>query len=94
MADVKVEQAHSVSRSEARQRIQSFEDMMGKYGVKAKWKGDSAKLKGIGVSGSIDVTDDKVSVVVKLGMMAKAAGIDPKRLEGSISRRLEAAFED
>jgi len=26
--------------------------------------------------------------------MAKAAGVDPVRLEGSISKRLKAAYED
>ncbi len=94
MADVRVTQAHSLSPDEAIQRIGSFEEMMSKYGVKAKWKGHSAQLKGMGVSGSIDITNSAATVVVKLGMMARAAGVDPARLEGSIRKRLAAAFSD
>ena len=94
MADVRVTQAHTLSPDEAITRIGSFEEMMAKYGVKAKWKGHSAQLKGTGVSGSIDVTGSNVTVLVKLGMMARAVGVDPVRLEGSIRKRLTAAFEE
>ena len=34
-----------------------------------------------------------VTVSLKLGVLAKAAGADPKRLEASITKRLKAAFE-
>ncbi|MCA9539315.1 MAG: polyhydroxyalkanoic acid system family protein [Myxococcales bacterium] len=93
MADVKVTESHALGAAEAIKRIASFEEMMAKYGVKSIWKGNSAKLDGTGVSGSIDVTDTAVSVVVKLGMLAKMAGIDPGKLEGPIRKRLKAAFE-
>jgi putative polyhydroxyalkanoate system protein len=93
MAEIRVVQPHSVSRADARARMQDFEQSMSKYGVTSKWSGDSAKLKGMAVNGSIDVSDAEVVVVLKLGMMAKAAGVDPERLQGSISRRLATAFE-
>ncbi len=94
MAEVRVSQAHSLSPDEAVRRIGSFEEMMAKYGVKAKWRGHAAQLKGMGVTGSIDITDSAATVVVKLGMMARAAGVDPARLEGSIRKRLKAAFAE
>lgn len=94
MSEVRVSQAHSLSPDEARGRIAEFESMMAKYGVKADWKGNSAKLKGTGVSGSIDVSGSSVDVVVKLGMMARAVGVDPKKLEASIRKRLVAAFAE
>lgn len=93
MSDVVVEQAHNLAPEEAKKKIADFEDMMKKYGVKAAWKGNSAELKGTGVSGSIEVTPSKVKVVVKLGMMARAVGVDPTKLQGSITRRLKEAFE-
>ncbi len=93
MADVRVTQSHSLSRDEAKQQMAGFEEMMKKYGVSAKWSVGHADLKGTGVKGSIDVGDSKVQVELKLGMLAKAAGIDPARLEKSISRRLKEAFE-
>jgi len=94
MSDVRVTQSHDLPVDEAVERVTEFEDMIKKYGVKSTWKGGHADLKGMGVKGSIDVTDSDVTVVLKLGMMAKAAGVDPKRLEGSIRKRLAAAFED
>ncbi|MGB5374869.1 MAG: polyhydroxyalkanoic acid system family protein, partial [Polyangiales bacterium] len=75
------------------QKLGGFEDMMKKYGVSAKWSGSHADLKGTGVKGAIDITDSDVRVELKLGMLAKAAGIDPDRLSKSIGRRLKEAFE-
>ena len=93
MTDVRITQNHTVSLDEAKQKLSSFEDMMKKYGVSAKWSGRHADLKGTGVKGAIDVTDTGVTVELKLGMLAKAAGIDPDRLQKSIGRRLKEAFE-
>lgn len=93
MADVVVEQSHSLTPVEARSKIASFEEMMSKYGVKADWSGNKATLKGTGVSGSIDVDTRRVRVEVKLGMMAKVAGVDPVKLKSSIEKRLKSAFE-
>ena len=93
MATVKVKQPHNVSVSEAIAKMKDFEDMMAKYMAKATWKGETAEIKGPGVSGSIKATGSDVTVELKLGMMAKAAGVDPARLEKSIARRLKEGFE-
>lgn len=94
MSKILVRQAHNKSVDEARAAIRDFEQQIAKYGLKANWKGNSATLKGIGASGRIDITSSDVAIEVKLGMMAKAAGIDADRLETSIKKRLVAAFED
>lgn len=94
MSKVVVEQAHTKGVEGARGALESFEEMIGKYGMKTTWKGSNAVLKGIGASGSIKVGATSVSVEVKLGMMAKAAGVDPVRLEQSIRKRLVAALGD
>lgn len=88
MSEVRVSEPHQLPPDEAIGRIRSFEEMLAKYGVKAVWKGAHADLKGTGVSGSIDVSGASVDVVVKLGLLARAAGVDPARLERSIQRRL------
>ena len=93
MTDVRVTRDHSFNLDDAKQRLGSFEDMMKKYGVSAKWSGGHADLKGTGVKGAIDVTDTRVTIELKLGMLAKAAGIDPERLHKSIERRLKEGFE-
>lgn len=94
MAKIVVQQNHSLSPDEAISKIAGFQEMMAKYGVKAKWKGNHADLKGLGVSGSIDVSDSEVVVTLKLGMMAKAAGVDADRLKKSIEKRLGPALSD
>ena len=92
MSDVRVTESHSLSTDEAIGRIKSFEEMLTKYGVKTVWKGNQAELKGTGVSGNINVSDSAVDVVVKLGFLAKAAGVKPEKLESSIRRRLGEAL--
>lgn len=92
MADVHVTQVHDLSVEEAKKKMADFESMMKKYGVTASWSGGHADLKGTGVKGAIDVTVSDVRVALKLGMLAKAAGIDAARLQNSISRRLREAF--
>ena len=93
MSTINVREPHSLGIDEARRRIGSFEDMLAKYGVKATWKGNRADIKGTGVSGDITVSDADVAVTVKLGMMAKAIGVKPDKLEGSIRKRLREAFD-
>ena len=88
MSKVHVTQAHSLPKAEVRERLKDFEANLSKWGVKMDWKGDHADIKGLGVSGSVSVPDADVSIRLKLGMMAKAAGVDAEKLEGSISRRL------
>ena len=94
MATVTVSQPHSLSTEEAKSRLGDLEEMLRKYGVTLDWSGDSASFKSIGVSGGLDVRPSTVDVRVKLGMMAKAAGVDAQRLEQSIRKRLGAALDD
>ncbi len=92
MSEVVVTQAHTLGAEQARAKISSFEEMLEKYRVKVDWKGNSGKLKGTGVSGHINVTDTDVTVKIKLGMLARAAGVDAKRLQSSIEKRLGPAL--
>ena len=92
MSTIKVSKPHELSRDEAKARLATFEESIKKYGVKLVWKGDRADLKGTGVSGGAVVRDDSVEITVKLGLIAKAAGVDAGKLKGSLSRRLEEAL--
>ncbi|HEY8376731.1 MAG TPA: polyhydroxyalkanoic acid system family protein [Nannocystis sp.] len=93
MSEIRVSQPHNVDVDAAKAKVREFEEMVAKYGVTSTWSGNKATLKGTGVSGSIEVQPSSVDVVVKLGMMAKAFGVDPVRLEASIRKRLKSAFE-
>ena len=92
MSDVRVTEAHALPIDQAIERVKNFEEMLTKFGVKAKWKGSQADLSGTGVSGSINVSNTAVDIVVKLGFLAKTVGVDPERLEKSIRRRLGEAL--
>ena len=63
-----------------------------KFGVRLAWSGPAARIKGTGVSGSIQTSDSEVEVNLKLGLVARAAGVDAKRLEASLARRLAEAL--
>lgn len=92
MSDVVVTEAHSLPLDDVKGRLGAFEQDISKYGMKLEWSGNEAKLKGVGASGGVKVTDKDVTVTVKLGMMAKAAGIKADKLSGSIQKRLKAAL--
>ncbi len=91
MATVSVTQEHSMGAGPAKAALGDFESDMAKFGMKAVWSGNQAKMKGKGASGEIRVTDSQVTVTVKLGMLAKVAGVDSARLQQSIEKRLRAA---
>tara|TARA_B100000902_G_C26593612_1_gene567055 strand:- start:99 stop:383 length:285 start_codon:yes stop_codon:yes gene_type:complete len=93
MAKVIVTESHSLSTDDAVDRLAVFEQMVSKFGVSLKWKGTHADFKGLGVSGTIDVSESDATIELKLGMMAKAAGIDGDRLKSSISKRVREAFD-
>ena len=92
MSTVEVVQPHKVSLEDAKVRLASFEQQLGKVGAKLEWSGPKAEIKGMGVSGDVTYTPADVKVRVELGWMAKAAGVDPERLKGAIQRRLAEAF--
>ncbi|MFT5684499.1 MAG: putative polyhydroxyalkanoate system protein [Myxococcota bacterium] len=94
MSTINISQPHNLSIEEARAKLVGFEETMSKYGVSAKWDGAKATLKGMAVNGGIDVSGNTIDIVLKLGMMARAAGVDPTRLKASIEKRLQAAFSE
>jgi len=92
VSTVHVEQPHSLSVDEVKVKLEAFAADIAKYGMKLVWAGSRADLKGTGASGSVVVEATKVIVEVKLGMIAKAAGVKADRLEGSIKKRLASAL--
>ena len=91
MSTIKVVESHNKNADDIKSGLSQFEEMFSKYMVKMVWNGHRASLSGP-VSGSIDIRANELEVMIKLGMMAKMAGIDPQRLEGSIRKRLRAAL--
>ena len=92
MSTISVVEKHQKSAEEIKSGLSQFEEMFSKYGVKMAWNQNEAALSGP-VSGSISIRSTELEVTIKLGMMAKMIGIDPKRLEGSIRKRLRVALD-
>lgn len=93
MSTIKVEKPHQLPLEDAKKAIDRFgEDLKSKYGMGLTWSGNVATLKGTGASGDIKVEPERVVVTVKLGMLAKAAGIKSDKVEASIDKRLDAAL--
>ena len=94
MGTIIIRQEHNLSIDEARDRLAAFETQMSQFGAKLVWKGARAEVSGLGVSGSAIVSECLVELTLKLGMLARAAGVDEDRLKGSISRRLVVALSE
>ena len=92
MSKVSVNAPHSLDQDSAKSKVSVFEDMVSKFGVKVVWSGYNAEIKGMGISGDISVSTSDVTVNLKLGMMAKAAGVKADKLENSIQKRLIEAL--
>ena len=92
MSKVSVNAPHSLDLATAKTKVAVFEEMVSKFDVKVIWSGYEAEIKGMGISGDITVTTSNVSVNLKLGMMAKAAGVKADKLEGSVRKRLVEAL--
>ncbi len=93
MSTITVTEPHNLTVDEAVSRLSVFEEMVSKFGVSLKWNGAIADIKGMGVGGKIQVTESDATIVLKLGMLARAAGVDAERLKSSVSRRVRTAFE-
>ena len=94
MSTITVRHPHNLPLDIARERINAFEETLNNFGAKLVWTANTAEVKGFGVTGTAELGEGFVEVCLKLGMMAKAAGVDPVRLEASIAKRLAATFAD
>lgn len=92
MSTVQVRQPHAMGIESAKSALSGFEEDLAKRGAKLVWSGNSAEVKGTGVSGQVVVSEAEVFVEVKLGLIAKAAGVKADKLQASIEKRLAAAL--
>ncbi|WP_374441680.1 polyhydroxyalkanoic acid system family protein [Pseudomonas panipatensis] len=90
MSRIHVERSHSLGREAARAKAQKLaEKLASEHGVSYAWQGDVLAFKRSGVDGRIEVSDDRVAVEVKLGMLLSAMG---GLLKGEIERALDKAL--
>lgn len=93
MPDIRVVEPHQLTVAEAKQRLGGFEELLAKYRVRLDWSGDRGRLGGVpGVGGEVQVRPSEVEVLVTLSRMVTLMGLDPKKLEATIRRRLGEAL--
>ncbi len=90
MATVEVKREHSLGKEAAKERAQKMADKLSqKLDAKCEWNGDVLTFKRSGVDGAITVAEDRVEVVVKLGMMlTPMAGMVKGEVEKALDRYL------
>lgn len=92
MADIQIERPHRLSATDLKARLTDMEDKLReRYGVSLVWRGDTADVKGPGVSGTITIGAAFVAVALKLGMLVKPfAG----KIRETMERQLEKALNE
>ncbi|MBW2276273.1 MAG: polyhydroxyalkanoic acid system family protein [Deltaproteobacteria bacterium] len=73
MADITMVKHHDLEIEVVRERLQELADWLKqKYGIRARWQGDSCLLEGSGLKkGVVAISGSEVKVEVTLAMMAK-----------------------
>ncbi|WP_439101197.1 polyhydroxyalkanoic acid system family protein [Congregibacter sp.] len=73
MAGFQIRKPHSMNKAELREAAEGLaKQLEGSHGVRARWEGDSVRIKGAGVDGKLTLSDVDVLVSVELGLMASA----------------------
>ena len=88
MSQINIAVTHEHPIEEAHRRVKSFEEKLKKFRVKSTWSGYRATVSGPGLSGNVRVDDRQVSLVLKIGMVARAAGANATKLKPIIEQHL------
>ena len=87
MSDIKIERPHKLGSAEAKKRFAGIEaKLRERYGVSIEWRGLSATFKGTGVTGDVLVSDDHISITLKLGFLVRPFAA---RIRESIERQVD-----
>ncbi|WP_375740522.1 polyhydroxyalkanoic acid system family protein [Pseudomonas boanensis] len=88
MARIHVERSHNLGHEAVREKAEKLAERLAReYDVRYQWRGDTLEFKRSGADGQIEVSNDKVRVEVKLGLLLSA-------MSGSIKREIEKALDD
>lgn len=87
MARIIVERTHSLGREAAREKAEQLAAKLANdYGVRCEWQGDVLEVRRSGADGRIEVEDDRVRVLLNLGLLLSAMG-------GSVQSQIERALD-
>ena len=73
MAGFQIRKAHTMDKDALREAAEELaRELEATHGVRARWEGDSVRIKGAGVDGKLTLGDEDLLVSVELGLMASA----------------------
>lgn len=73
MADISLERKHALGLKKAKAAAQKVaDDLSEHFDLASAWDGNVLSFKRAGVSGALQVSKDKVSVDIKLGLLLSA----------------------
>ncbi|MBU1329578.1 MAG: polyhydroxyalkanoic acid system family protein [Gammaproteobacteria bacterium] len=92
MAKITVEREHALGREAARAKAEQLAERLAReFDVTYQWQGDTLLFKRSGADGSIAVSDDRVRVELKLGLLLSAmSGIIKREIEQVLDKSLVA----
>lgn len=71
MSTISLQRAHHLPHDQAIAAADQVVDGLArKYGIRSEWRGDTLHISGSGVSGTLEVTPQQLSLNLSLGMMA------------------------
>jgi len=87
MSDIKIDRPHKLGSEEAKKRFAGVEaKLKERYGVSLECSGLSATFKGTGFSGDVQVSDNRISINLKLGFLVRAFAA---KIRESIERQVD-----
>ena len=91
MARIIVERNHSLGRDAARVKAEQLAAKLERdFGVRCEWQGDVLEVRRSGADGRIEVEEDRVRVLLNLGLLMSAMGAS---VQTQIERALDKALQ-
>ncbi len=91
MARIIVERNHSLGRDAARVKAEQLAAKLERdFGVRCEWQGHVLEVRRSGADGRIEVEEDRVRVLLNLGLLMSAMGAS---VQAQIERALDKALQ-
>ena len=92
MARIVVERTHTLGRQAAREKAEQLAaKLVNDYGVRCEWQGDVLAVRRSGADGRIEVGEDRVRVLLNLGLLLSAMGSSVQaQIEHALDKALQA----
>ena len=92
MARIVVERTHTLVRQAAREKAEQLAaKLVNDYGVRCEWQGDVLAVRRSGADGRIEVGEDRVRVLLNLGLLLSAMGSSVQaQIEHALDKALQA----